>query len=101
MFSDSEIVKLFKLSKTKCGYFINFRLVPYFKDLLVKETKAANIFFVLFDESFNKVLQQKQMDGQVRYWNEAANTRFFDSQFLKRPNAKNLFDCLMSSLKNL
>ena len=104
MFSDSEIAKSFKLSKTKCGYFINFGLAPYFKDLLVKEIKAANIFVVPFDESLNKVLQEEQMDVQVRYWNEAAkevNTRFFDSQFLKRPNAKNLFDCLTSSLKNL
>ena len=44
------------------------------------------------------------MDVQVRYWNEVAkqiNARFFDSQFLKRPNAKNLFDYLMFSLKNL
>ena len=44
------------------------------------------------------------MDVQVRYWNEAAkevNTRFFDSQFLKRPNTKNLLDCLISWLKNL
>ena len=44
------------------------------------------------------------MDVQARYWNEVAkqiNTRFFDSQFLKRPNAKNLFDCLMFSFKNL
>ena len=86
MFSDCEITKLFKLSKTKCGYFINFGLVPCFKDLLVKEIKAANIYV------------------QVRYWNEAAkqvNTQFFDSQFLKHPSAKNLFDCLTSSLKNL
>ena len=44
------------------------------------------------------------MDVQVRYWNEATkqnNTQFFDSQVLKCLNAKNLFDCLMSSLKNL
>ena len=43
VFFDSEIAKLFKLSKTKCSYFINFELAPYFKDLLVKEVKAANI----------------------------------------------------------
>ena len=101
MFSDSEIAKSFKLSKTKCGYFINFGLACYCKDLLVKEVKAANIFVVSFDESLNKVLQEEQIDVQFRYWNEAAkqvNTRFFDSQFLKRPNAKNLFDWLMSSL---
>ena len=104
MFCDSEIAKSFKLSKTKCGYFINFGLAPYFKDLLVKEIKAANIFVVSFDESLNKVLQEEQMDVQVRYWNEAAkqvNTRFFDSQILKCPNARNLFDCLTSLRKNL
>ena len=50
MFSDSEIAKSFKLSKTKCGYFINFGLAPYCKDLLVREIKAANIFVVSFDE---------------------------------------------------
>ena len=99
MFSDSEIAKSFKLSKTKCSYFINLGLAPYFEDLLVKEVKAANIFVVSFDESLNKFLQEEQMDVQVRYWNEAAkevNTRFFDSQFLKRPNTKNLLDCLIS-----
>ena len=104
IFSNSEIAKSFKLSKTKYGYFINFGLAPYFQDLLVKEIKVGNICVVLFYKSLNKVLQEEQMDVQVRYWNEAAkqvNTRFFDSQFLKRPNAKNLFDCLMSSLKNL
>ena len=82
MFSDSEIAKSFKLSKTKCGYFKNFELAPYFKDSIVKEIKAANIFIVLFDESLNKVLQEEQMDVQFRYWNEAAkqvNTRFFHS----------------------
>ena len=82
MFSDSEIAKSFKLSKTKCSYFINLGLAPYFKDLLVKEVKAASIFVVSFDESLNKFLQEEQMDVQVRYWNEAAkqvNTRFFDS----------------------
>ena len=101
MFSNNEITKSFKLSKSKCGYFINFGLARYFKDLLAK---AANIFVVSFGKSLNKVLQEEQIDVQVRYWNEAAkqvNARFFDSQFLKHPNTKNLFDCLMSSLKNL
>ena len=36
MFTDSEIIKSFQLSKTKCGYIINFGLAPYFKDLLLK-----------------------------------------------------------------
>ena len=40
MFTDSEIVKTFQLSKTKCGSIINFGLAPYFKDLLLKEIKS-------------------------------------------------------------
>ena len=36
MFTDSEIIKSFQLSKTKCGYIINFGLAPYVKDLLLK-----------------------------------------------------------------
>ena len=63
MFSNSEIAKSFKLSKTKCGYFINFGLAPYFTDLLVKEIKAANIFAVSFDESLNKESFAKGTDG--------------------------------------
>ena len=55
MFSNNEIAKSFKPSKSKCGYFINFGLARYFKDLLVK---AANIFVLSFDESLNKVLQE-------------------------------------------
>ena len=41
---------------------------------------------------------------QIRYLNETAklvDTRFFDPQFLRCPNAKNLFDCLITSLKDL
>ena len=87
MFTDSEIVKSFQLTKTKCGYIMNFGPAPYFKDFLLKETKAFDCFGVSFDESMNKILQEEQMDVQIRYWNETAklvDTRFFDCQFLRR-----------------
>ena len=104
MFTDSKIVKSFQLSKTKCGYIINFGLAPYFKDLLLKEIKASDCFGVSFDESMNKVLQEEQMDVHIRYWNETAklvDTRFFNTQFLRRLDVKNLFDCLITLLKDL
>ena len=44
------------------------------------------------------------MCREIRYWNETAkqvNKRFFDFQFSRRPNAKNFFDCLITSLKDL
>ena len=39
----------------------------------------------------NKVLEEEQIDVQIRYWNKTAklvDTQFFDSQFLRRPNAR-------------
>ena len=83
---------------------MNFELAPYFKDLLFKEIKVSDCFGVSVDESMNKVLQEEQMDVQIRYSNETAklvDTRFCDSQFLRCLNVKNLFLCLITSLKDL
>ena len=104
MFTYGEIVKSFQLSKTKCSYIVNFGLAPYFKDLLLKEIKASDSFRILFYESMNKVLQEEQMDVQSRYWNETTklvDTQFFDFQFLRHSNVKYVFDCLITSLKDL
>ena len=55
MFTDSETIKSFQRSKTKCGYILNFRLAIYFRDLFLKEVKASAYFEVSFDEIMNKV----------------------------------------------
>ena len=96
MFTYGEIVKSFQLSKTKCSYIVNFRLAPYFKDLLLKEIKASDSFRILFCESMNKVMQEEQMDVQIRYWNETA--KLVDT---RHPNVKYVFNCLITSLKDL
>ena len=104
MFIDSEIAKSFQLSKTKCGYIINFGLAPYFKEHLLKSLRVSPYFVLSFDESFNQTLQEEQMDLQLRYWEDSLSqvcTRYFDSHFLKRPNAKNLVDALLLSLSKL
>ena len=44
------------------------------------------------------------MDVQIRYCNETAklvDLQFFNCQFLRRPKVKNLFDCFITSLKDL
>ena len=41
IFPDSEIAKTFKLSKTKCGYLINYGLTPFFEDVLLKSINAS------------------------------------------------------------
>ena len=64
MLIDSEIAKSFQLSKTKCGYIINFGLAPYFKEHLLKSLRVSPYFVLSFDESFNQTLQEEQMDLQ-------------------------------------
>ena len=42
-----------------------------------------------------------QMDVAVRFWNDKtglAETKYFDSQFLRRPTAQNLCDSLYKSM---
>ena len=42
-----------------------------------------------------------QMDAAVRFWNDKtglAETKYFDSQFLRWPSAQNLFDSLYESM---
>ena len=104
MFCDSEIAAKFSLSKTKCGYYINYGLAPYFKDKLVKEVKNSPYFTVQFDESLNKIFQKEQMDAQVRYWCEESHsvkTAYFDSKFFNRPNCDNIVKAINEVIKPL
>jgi hypothetical protein len=104
MFSDSDIARGFALSRTKCTYFINFGISPYFKTQLLKDIQASPYFVVSYDESMNRIAQEEQMDIQIRYWNETkgvVDTRYFDSKFLKRPNAENLTGELNDALAKL
>ena len=102
MFPDSQIAQQFSLSKTKCGYYINYGLAPYYRELLIDKIKQSPFFTVLFDESLNKVLQQEQMDAHIRYWCVNTNrvkSRYLDSQFFNRPNADNITKGIYDALK--
>ena len=104
MFGVNEINEKFTCGKTKCGYFISYGLAPYLKDLLLQSIKLSPYFVISFDESMNFVTQDEQMDIGICFWNEEkglAETRYFDSQFLSRPNASNLVECIMNSCKTL
>ena len=51
-------------------------------------------FVIFYDESLNRIVQDEQMDIQIRYWNKSfgvVETRDFDSKFLKRPYAENSY----------
>ena len=61
MFSDSDIAKTFKLSKTKCGYLISYGLAYFLKDkdVLLKLMHASPYFVISYDESIDKILQNE------------------------------------------
>ena len=66
MFSDSAIAKSFNLERRKCGYFINFGIASYLKELLLAKLKSSEFFVTFNDESINQVLQEEQMDVVLR-----------------------------------
>ena len=101
VFSDSDIAKSFFVGKTKCAYYINFGIAPYFKDLSLEELKSSKYIVVSYDESLYTILDEEQIDILVRFVNkttELVETRYFDSTFLKRPNSTNLLQKLIESL---
>ena len=67
MFSDSDIAKKFSIGKTKCGYYINFGIAPYFKELLLEELKSSKYIVVSYDENLNTILEEEQIDILVIY----------------------------------
>ena len=61
MFPDSEVAKNFSCSESKARYMATFGLAPYLLELLMEKVKD-DCFVLLFDESLNKDVQQKQLD---------------------------------------
>ena len=104
VFSDSVIASSFQLNKIKCSYYVNYGLAPFITDLVVKDVRSSPYLLVLFDESFNKVLEQNEMDIQLRYWNDGddlVKNWYYDSQFLSKLNAENLASSLGGSLTGI
>ena len=65
---ENKIVKNFQTSKTKCAYSISYNVACYFSDNLLKDIKGNPYFSVSFDETLNRVVQEEQMDVQIRYF---------------------------------
>ena len=104
MFKDNEIAKGFAPSRTKCTYLINFGVAPYFREELISSIKTSPHFVASFDEYLNRVLQDDQVDIQIRFLDESddiVSARYFDSKFLKRPNAEKFVSELNNSLSEL
>lgn len=83
MFPDSSIAKNFSCGERKAAYIAVYGIADYFAISLKKNVKGP--FVVMFDESLNKKLQEKQMDLVLRFWSDELHrveTRYFTSQFL-------------------
>ena len=77
-------------------------MAPFRKYHLVKNILASPFHIVIFDESTNRILQNGQMEVQVRYWDVSismASTHYFDSPL--RLNAQNRLDFLVQSINSL
>ena len=102
MFADSTIAQSFQLSKTKCGYYINYGIAPFLKSKIENAIKMSPFFTLMFDESLNSYLQNEQMDLQMRFWSEElckVETKYFESKFLNRANSETICEALVETLK--
>ena len=103
MFPDSDVAQTFELSKTKCGYYINFGLAPYYRHILNEDIKRSPFYTAIFDETLNQMVQEEQMDVFIRYWsedNQMVVTRYFESKFMRRPNTENIVEAMENSLES-
>lgn len=60
----------------------------------------GNLYSVLFDESLNKKMQQKQMDLHLRFWDEESHlvqSRYFTSEFIGHATS----DIMMEHFKSI
>ena len=83
MYPDSNIAKQFTFGEKKASYMSAYGQAEHFLKLV--KTSLRGPFVILFDESLNQKMQEKQMDVFARYWHHEKNkvqTRYYTSQFL-------------------
>ena len=104
MFKTCPLAQKFQMKKDKCRYMIMYGLYPAFKAPLESRICSSPWFSVSFDESYNRHQQKCQLDVNIRYWDKVKNiaeSAYYDSKFLLRPNIENLKDELFSSIEKL
>ena len=104
MSSDSDIAKHFSCGKTKCAYLISFGIAPCFKEMLSNVLNGVTHYVALFDESYNKVTKNGQMDIHIRFWDPTENivkTRYWTSEFLGKASANDLSEKFCNGIAKL
>ena len=101
MFAGHELAGHFSLGKTKSRYIMLYCIVSEFKKMLLYDVNQSPFFSISFEKSLNSELQMCQMDVALRFWNkkkDQEDKKYYDSQFLTHPSAKNLVSCLETSM---
>ena len=89
MFPDSQIAAKFSCGERNTSYLCVFGIAEYFKVEVISEVTGPHT--ILFDESLNKMMKQKQMDIHVRYLNAGkVSTRYIGSNFLGHDTATDM-----------
>eukprot|EP00731_Ephydatia_muelleri_P000477 Em0001g477a len=98
---DSEVAKNFSCSESRARYMATFGLAPYLLELLMEKVKD-DCFVLLFDESLNKKVQQKQLDIYLHFWNgNEVQSRYFTSIFMGHARAVDIEEDLKKGIESL
>ena len=107
-FPDSDILNKLQLGWTKIGYLVQLDLAPYYRaqifSLLLPEADFPPKFVSCFDEAFNRISKQKQVDVHVIFFdsNKQEVVRFFiGSHFMGHASAEDTFASLKEVHKDL
>lgn len=102
MFPDSPTAEKFALGKDKLSYLVNFGFAEYVIKCLVKHIRQSGSYVVAFDGSFNKILQQEQLDIHIRFQlGRHVITRYFNSKFLGHAKHTDIMQALRSGTEQL
>ncbi|XP_063731298.1 uncharacterized protein LOC134858964 isoform X3 [Eleginops maclovinus] len=89
MFPDSTVAKTFQCGRDKTSYILRFGVAEFVKKELI--SKVTGPFVIMFDESLNHATKRKQLDLQVRYWDDGqVQSRYLGSQFMGHATANDL-----------
>ena len=83
-------------------YLCKFGIAPYFADQLLEKVRSSSNYVLLFDETLNKDLQEKQMDIYVCIWdgNRVASC-YQSSEFLGHARAVDMLEIFNPVISNL
>lgn len=104
VFPDSATTKNFSCRKTKCSYIVNYGITPYFLELLNSQPKEFEHYLTLFDDSFNHVVKQSQIDLRIQFWdssNKSVATRYYSLENLGKAEATNIYSNFEHCLESL